>query len=120
MEQEPVTHYVAMWCMNGLECIFSVDKHLKEHEEYEKRKIISILKEEPKEPKPQGIPIQMMILRARVNSQRQYEIYEFTSTLSQEELEMQFNENPQIVVDFIREQGYKIYSDYHKDKVLIK
>ena len=56
----------------------------------------------------------MLLLRARANSQRQYEIYSFgvEGELSLEEMKEMFNNNPQYFVDLIREKGVKIYSDY--------
>ena len=103
-----------MWDMLGLECLYDVDKHMKEYNEWEKRKVIAILKEEPIPNLSSGIPLQMMILRAKVNSQRVYEIYEFNSTIEYDELKEAFNDNPQPIVEWIRDNGKKVYSDYHK------
>jgi hypothetical protein len=82
--------------------------------EWDKKKIVSILKEEKLPEKPPQIPLQHMILRARVNSQRCYEIYEFNSTMGYKELTKVFNDDPQPVVEWIRENGKKVYSDYVK------
>ena len=110
-------HYLAMWDMLGLESLFEVDPYMKEYEEWEKKKIVSILKDEQVHPvKPQTIPLQMMILRARYNSQRAYEIYEFNSTLAYKELKDAFDDNPQPIVEWIRENGKKVYSDYVKQE----
>ena len=109
-----------MWDMLGLECLFEVEPYIKAHEEWEKQQIVAILKEEQVPEKPPGIPLQMMLLRARVNSQRAYEIYEFNSTLKYKELKEAFNDNPQPIVEWIRENGKKVYSDYVKrEKKLI-
>jgi len=113
-------HYLAMWDMLGLECLFDVDTHMNELNEWEKQKVVAILKEEQTPKKPQGIPLQMLILRARYNSQRCYEIYEFNSTLAYNELKEAFEDNPQPIVKWIRENGKKVYSDYVKrEKKLI-
>ena len=66
-----------MWDMLGLECLYDVDLHMNRNNEWDKKKIVSILKEEKLPEKPPQIPLQHMILRAKVNSQRCYEIYEF-------------------------------------------
>ena len=109
-----------MWDMLGLECLFDVDAHMAQHTEWEKQKVVAILKEEQTPKKPQGIPLQMLILRARYNSQRCYEIYEFNSTLAYNELKEAFEDNPQPIVKWIRENGKKVYSDYVKrEKKLI-
>ena len=107
-------HYLAMWDMLGLECLYDVDLHMNRNNEWDKKKIVSILKEEKLPEKPPQIPLQHMILRAKVNSQRCYEIYEFNSTMGYKELTEVFNDDPQPVVEWIRENGKKVYSDYVK------
>lgn len=110
-----------MWDMYGLECLFDVDEAMADLEQWEKEKVVSILKEETHPPKPSGIPINLLILRAKVNSQRQYEIYEFISSMTEKEIRNTFNTDPQIIVDWIRKNGYKVYSDYVSDlKQVIK
>ena len=73
-------------------------------------------KEERIPARPTGIPLQMLILRARANSQRVYEIYEFNSTMGYKELTKVFNDDPQPVVEWIRENGKQVYSDYVKQE----
>ncbi len=107
-------HYLAMWDMQGLESLHDVDLHMKKYNEWEQQKIIAILKEERIPNQPSGIPLQMMILRASANSQRAYEIYEFNSTVEYDELKEAFNDNPQPIVEWIRTNGKKVYSDYVK------
>jgi hypothetical protein len=103
-----------MWDMLGLECLYDVDLHMSKYNEWEKQKVVAILKEERTPDQPSGIPLQMMLLRARVNSQRAYEIYEFNSTMGYKELTEVFNDDPQPIVEWIRENGKKVYSDYVK------
>lgn len=116
LRKNKTKHYLAMWDMLGLECLFDVDTHMNEFNEWEKQKIVAILKEEQTPKKPQGIPLQMLILRARYNSQRAYEIYEFNSTLAYDELKEAFEDNPQPIVEWIRTNGKKVYSDYVKQE----
>ena len=111
-----VNHFIAMWDIQGLECIFDVNKAMDDIEQWEKEAIWSTLKEESRGKRPNPIPLQMMILRARVNSQRSYEIYEFTSLVSMEEIREAFESNPQPLVNWIRDNGEKIYSDYIKSE----
>lgn len=119
-KKKKAKHYLAMWDMQGLECLFDVDYFMGRYNEWEKQKVVSILKEERIPDQPIGIPLQMLILRARTNSQRAYEIYEFNSTLKYDELKEAFNDNPQPIVEWIRENGKKVYSDYVKrEKKLI-
>ena len=103
-----------MWDMLGLESLHDVDLHMNKYHAWEKQKVVAILKEERIPTQPQGIPLQMMLLRAKVNSQRAYEIYEFNSTLKYDELKEAFNDNPQPIVEWIRENGKQVYSDYVK------
>jgi len=107
-------HYLAMWDMQGLESLFDVDLYMDKHIEWEKQKVVAILKEQRIPDQPAGIPLQLMILRARANSQRAYEIYEFNSTLKYKELAEAFEDNPQPIVEWIRANGKKVYSDYVK------
>ena len=109
-------HYLAVWDCNGLESLHDVDYHMDRYKEWEKQQVISILKEEQVSARPTGIPLQMLILRAKVNSQRAYEIYEFNSTMGYKELVAVFNDDPQPVVEWIRENGKKVYSDYVKQE----
>ena len=102
--------------MQGLECLFDVDLYMNKYNEWDKLKVFSILKDERIPEKPPAIPLQMMILRAKFNSQRAYEIYEFNSTLKYDELKEAFNDNPQPIVEWIRENGKKVYSDYVKQE----
>jgi hypothetical protein len=105
-----------MWDSQGLECLFDVDFYMNQYNEWEKQKVISILKEERTPDQPRGVPLQLMILRARANSQRVYEIYEFNSTMGYKELTKVFNDDPQPVVEWIRENGKQVYSDYVKQE----
>jgi len=113
-------HYLAMWDMLGLESLHDVDLHMDKYNEWEKQKVVAILKEERIPSQPIGIPLQMMLLRAKVNSQRMYEIYEFNSTMAYDELKEVFEIDPQPIVEWIRSNGKKVYSDYLKqDRKLI-
>jgi hypothetical protein len=103
-----------MWDMLGLESLHDVDLHMNNYNEWEKQKVVAILKEDRIPNQPSGIPLQMMLLRAKVNSQRVYEIYEFNSTMAYDELKEAFEIDPQPIVEWIRDNGKKVYSDYLK------
>lgn len=117
--RKKIKQYLAMWDIYGLECIFDVSEEIEKKEIYEKQKIVKILKDEPIKNYTGGIPLKLMILRAKFNNQRQYEIYEFTSTLSLNTIRKQFIKEPQLIVDWIRLNGHKIYSDKTKEKQLV-
>jgi len=107
-------HYLAMWDMLGLESLHDVDLHMDKYNEWEQQKVVAILKEERIPSQPLGIPLQMMLLRAKVNSQRAYEIYEFNSTMGYDDMKEAFEIDPQPIVEWIRSNGKKVYSDYLK------
>ena len=111
LSKKKLTRFIAMWDMTGLECLINVTKIEKEHEQWEKENIWRILKDQDKTLKPAHVPLDMMIMRARVNSQRCYEIYAFDSELSEEDIRETFEDSPQVIVDAIRNIGYKFYSD---------
>jgi hypothetical protein len=120
--KKSLRNFIAVWDNTGLESIFDVDKEIELREQYEKNKIWNTLKEKPTiEPYKSTIPLQNLILRARYNSQRHYEIYQFvTDGLDMDDVKFMFETNPQMIVDHIRENGKKIYSDrFEGNKVLI-
>jgi len=117
--KKKTTRFVAMWDMLGLECLINVTQIEKEHEQWEKENIFRILKDQDKTLKPAHVPLEMMILRARVNSQRHYEIYAFDSELSEQDIRETFETSPQVIVDAIRNIGHKFYSDRTNNKLQV-
>ena len=109
--KKKTTRFVAMWDMTGLESLINVTQIEKEHEQWEKEKVWSILKEENIKLKPPMVPLMMMIMRAKANMQRHYEIYTFDSELSEKDIREAFETSPQVIVDCIRNVGHKFYSD---------
>lgn len=114
--KEVGTDYIAMWDMNGLECLFNVSKEIDQHEAHEKAKVWNTLKGVKTPDRKSTIPLQQMIIRARYNSQRQYEIYQFVSNMDEDDIKDVFENSPQTIVNFIRKHGQKIYSDYIKQE----
>ncbi len=103
--------FLAMWDCNGLECLFDIT-------DLEHDAMISGLKDEPfKTP----FNLSMMMMRARVNMQRSYEIYTFEveGEIDKDTMVLMFNSNPQYFAELIREKGNKIYSDYTKQEKVI-
>ena len=109
--KKKTTRFVVMWDMNGLESLINVSKIEKEHQQWEKENIFRILKEDNTTLKPAHVPLNQMILRAKFNSQRHYEIYTFDSELSEQDIRETFENSPQVIADAIRNVGYKFYSD---------
>ena len=110
--KKSVKNFIAMWDNTGLECIFDVDAEMAQRDAYEKRKLWNILKDEKMLEYRPSIPLQSLILRARANSQRHYEIYQFTTDgIDMDDVKSMFEDNPQFIVNHIRKNGRKIYSD---------
>ena len=117
--KKKLTRFVAMWDMNGLESLINVTQIEKEHKQWEKENIWRILKEQNETLKPAHVPLDMMIMRAKVNSQRHYEIYTFDSELSEQDISKTFETSPQVMANAIRKVGYKFYSDRATQKAVI-
>lgn len=103
-----MSYYVCYFDSLGFEWIFNAS-------DYEKKKLMSILKEEKLEV---AIP-RHAILRAQANPQRFPEIWGFESDLSQQELENVARENPQVLVDAIRRLGNNIFRTPKQEAVIV-
>ena len=59
------------------------------------------------------LQLNMMMLRARMNPQRHYEIYSIHATpgITADDIKEMFDTNPQYAADLMRERGTKLYSD---------
>jgi hypothetical protein len=99
-----------MWCSEGLECVIDIT-------EEEKKCMWAQLRGKKYTP---GFSVDMLKLRAQCNSQRHYEIYTFDSgDFSLTDVRNLFERTPQVMVDFVREHGTKIYSDRVTDSVIV-
>ena len=97
-----------MWCNEGLECIIDVTGH-------EQTNILAALKGEP----TKSLPLNHMVMRAKFNPQRHYEIYAFNSQIPEVSIREMFEGSPQVIVDAIRRIGVKVYSDRTTRKPVI-
>ena len=108
-----VHKFLAVWDMLGLESLHDISAWEKNRKVWEKGKVWSILTEKDHTEPPPGPNLNLLLLRARYNSQRQYEIYLFeTNGLDFDDVKASFEDEPQFMADFIRKNGTKIYSDY--------
>ena len=113
--KKKIYRFLAVWDHLGLESIFDIDEAMEVIENHDKQKMWNTLKGEKVDDRnPNPIPLNMLIMRARANSQRSYEIYTFTSEFNMKEIRTVFEECPQPLVEWIRANGEKIYSDYTK------
>ena len=60
-----------------------------------------------------GSVVNAVLMRARMNSQRHYEVYTvwMDENVDEEDVRAMFEANPQGMADLIRERGNKVYSD---------
>ena len=103
------TTYIISWDQLGVECIFNAT-------EADRQITFEMLKGTYDGTTPRhtsGSLLHFLELRARVNSQRHYEIYaiEVENDISQQDLEEMFESNPQGSADLIRNRGTCLYSD---------
>ena len=106
--------FLIMWCNEGLECCIDITAE-------EQRRMWQKLKGEPMS--ESAIPnYNHLLLRARFNSHRHYEIYsvEATDGISAEDIREMFEASPQSAADTIRRLGHCLHSDWaQKNRVLI-
>jgi hypothetical protein len=107
--------FLVMWCNEGLESVVDITAD-------EQRQMWETLK--GKTLTETAVPnINHMILRARYNTQRHYEIYtvEATEGISADDIRDMFENSPQTAADIIRERGNCLHSDrVTDDRVLIR
>ena len=105
--------FLVMWCNEGLESVVDITAD-------EQQRAWTALK--GKTPVSQMPNVNHMILRARYNTQRHYEIYtvEATEGITADDIRDMFENSPQTAADTIRERGNCLHSDRaEKNKVLI-
>lgn len=109
--------FIFSWDINGVEAIVPITQY----EHWDKQNLIRMLSEKPTKRNPLDNIIRNLILRAKFNTQRHYEIYAIDCDPSLDELfwKQQWNEHPQFTADLIREKGHKIYSDRQTKKPVI-
>ncbi len=108
-------YILASWCSEGFECLQDITSMHPDH--FEKGQIMEALKGNTPQKNPLAQQIAHMKLRARFNSQRQYEIYVFTmgDDIDFKDVEDWMISDPQSLVDWIRINHYsKVHSDYHR------
>jgi len=110
--------FIFSWDNLGIESIIPISQY----EHIEQQNLIRILSEKPKIKNPLDGVVRSLLLRARYNPQRHYEIYAIDCTEEMDEKfwHGQWQEYPQTTAELIRERGHKLYSDRvetHKVKI---
>jgi hypothetical protein len=97
--------FLVTWCNEGLEYVVDIT-------EDQQRRVWSQLKDGAA--CESAVPnINHLILRARYNPQRHYEIYTVGAVegITEDDIRTMFKDNPQAAADLIRERGECFYSD---------
>ena len=96
--------YICMWDENGFEVI-------KDCTSWERESFLNTIA--GKELKPAPVNLHTLTLRARFNPQRNYEIWTFNTTeeLDEDTLWSCAYDNPQGLVDMIRDRGKQLYAN---------
>ena len=109
--QKQKTHqFAVMWDCDGLECVRQVpDPALATW---------AVLQDKKPKPPPN---ILHWRLRAVYNLQRHYEIYILTTdtSITEDDIQSWFENDPQGAADLVRKRGYKFYSDRDTGKKVI-
>ena len=97
--------FLLSWDCNGLEAVINVT-------DYEKEATWATLKNEDT-PTNLGSMVRHLMLRARANPQRHYEIYTMTVAegIADADIRNMFESDPQGSADLVRDRGNEIYSD---------
>ena len=105
--------FLLSWDMLGLEAVINIT-------EIEKEATWSTLQDK-QTPRLNHI-VNAVMMRARANSQRHYEVYTVTveDGITKEDICEMFEAEPQRMADLIRERGCKVYSDRVADTAGVK
>lgn len=121
--------FLLSWDMHGLETCVDLTTLDQLRQEEEKMRMLTILGDpEARDPGDKtgsalNRMIQGILLRARVNSQRHYEVYtiQVSKNITEQDLWTMFNDSPQYAADLIRERGNKLWGDrLPTDKIVIR
>jgi hypothetical protein len=101
--------FIFSWDQLGIEAIVPITQY----EHHDKQNLINILSEKPTDRNPLNSIVQSLLLRARFNPERHYEIYaiDCSEGMDEEFWQKQWDEYPQETADLIRKRGHKLYSD---------
>ena len=100
-------YILAMWCCDGFECLQDITEF--HPDTWDVRNTMNLLRDGTREPNPLSHQVSTMLLRARINSQRNYEIYMFTASpdIDIKDINDWADKDPQSLVDWIRKNHCK-------------
>ncbi len=110
--------YLVYWCNEGLESVIPIGHY----EQIDVENTFRILSNKDPVRSPVNTIIQGMLLRARFNTQRHYELYAITCDpgITGGDIESMFRASPQSSAETIRRIGVKLWSDrINTDRIVI-
>tara|TARA_R110000851_G_scaffold56507_1_gene132006 strand:+ start:1148 stop:1507 length:360 start_codon:yes stop_codon:yes gene_type:complete len=102
--------FVAYFDVLGFECLVDITS-------YERRKLLAEISGAKVE---SPVDIKNLVIRATYNPQRNPEIWVFTSTVDEVTLSKLVQDDPQVLVDTIRECGHNVYGQHKHKRQVIK
>jgi hypothetical protein len=105
-------YFLVMWDCNGLETLQDISEFHPDN--WDKNQLLGVMMGKAYKKAPIHAQISQMVLRAKFNPQRNYEIYiqQAAAEITAGDFAKSFNLNPQFWADYIREHhSVKIYSD---------
>lgn len=107
------TVFLVSWDMTGLEACINIS-------DIEKEQMWAVLGNQKSTTNLNAI-VSSVLLRARYNAQRHYEVYtvQVSNGITEEDLRQMFENSPQTAADLIRDRGVKLYSDRINQKTQV-
>lgn len=105
-------YFLVSFDCNGLECLQDITEYHPDN--WDKNQLMGLMMGKAYKKAPIHRQIGMMIMRAKFNPHRNYEIYvqQADDEITAADFASAFNENPQFWADYIREHhSVKLYSD---------
>jgi hypothetical protein len=101
--------FIFSWDQLGIESIVPITQY----EDWDKVQLMEVLKGNKLEKNPLGNLISQLVLRARFNTHRHYEIYAIDCDPELDEVfwKERWEADPQWCANLVRKKGYKIHSD---------
>lgn len=105
-------YFLVSFDCNGLETLQDITEYHPDN--WDKNQLLAVMMGKAYKKAPIHKQIGMMIMRARANTQRHYEIYvqQAEADITAADFASAFNDNPQFWADYVRENhSVKLYSD---------
>jgi len=101
--------FILSWDQLGIEGIVPISQY----EKWDQVQLLEMLKNGTSQPNPLNQIVNTMILRARFNQHRHYEIYaiDCEDGITEDDWADMFETDPQGTADLVRGRGLKIHSD---------